>query len=170
MQCQTFGKCQTFGSCQPFNYKLEKPPKYHYEDNGSGIWKSYEFENGVKFREYTSHAVIGELPLVSITSGINPETGKMALAKGVIAIGQRSEGVVAIGQFASGYFSIGQFVTARIAGVGQFCIAPLAIGQMTFAVAAIGQMGIVGTGILQFGVSFFGGIGQQLLDLSSFIF
>lgn len=151
------------------NYKLEKPPKYEYTDTGAGTWKSFEFENGVKFKQYTSHMMIGEQPLISVASGIDPETGKMATAEGFIAIGQRAKGFFAVGQFASGWISIGQFVTARIAGIGQFCVAPLAIGQFSIAVAAIAQMGIVGTGILQSGLAFFGGWGQAVLDVSRFL-
>ena len=158
-----------FMNCTTFNYKLEKPPKYQYVDNGTGVWKTFEFENGVKFKEFTSHMKFGDLPLISISSGMDPETGKMAIADGVIAIGQRSKGVVALGQFASGYLAVGQFVTGRIAAVGQFCLAPLSIGQFSIAVAAIAQMGIVGTGIMQMGIAFFGGIGQMVLDVGKFL-
>lgn len=154
--------------CGKFEDKLDKPPKYQYVETGMGTWKSYEFENGAKFNEFTSHSRFGDLPLISIASGIDPETGKLAVARGVVAVGQRSQGVVAIGQFVNGYLAIGQFVTARIAGIGQFCVAPLAIGQFSIAVAAIAQVGIVGTGIMQMGVSVFGSIGQSVLNLIQF--
>lgn len=157
-------------TCCAINYKLEKPPKYEYVDTAFGTWTLYEFENGVKYRQYSSHIMVGEKPLVSITSGISPETGKMAVADGFVAIGQRAKGFVAIGQFASGYVSVGQFVTARVLGIGQFCVAPLGIGQFTLAVAAIGQMGIAGTGIFQSAITFFGGLGQSILDLSQYLF
>lgn len=154
--------------CSYAKYKLEKPAKYEYHDTGSGIWKSYTHEDGVKFGEYTSHFCIGETPFLSIAYGPNPETGKMAVADGFVAIGQRAKGFVAIGQFVSGYFSVGQFATARVAGIGQFVAAPLALSQFAIAVAGIGQMGLVGTGIFQSATMFFGGIGQKVWDLSSY--
>lgn len=155
---------------QSFSYKLEKPPKYEYTDTGSGTWKTYQFENGVKFREYKSHFHVGDQPFVTITSGIDPETGKMPVAKGFIAIGQQARGFIAVGQMVSGYFAVGQMATARIAGIGQFIAAPLALGQFSIALATISQFGIAGTGIFQAGITFFGGLGQAVIDLARIIF
>ena len=92
-----------------------------------------------------------------------------SIADGFVAIGQWAKGFLAIGQFVSGYFSIGQFVTARVAGIGQFVAAPLAIGQFAVAVAAIGQIGVVGTGIFQSAIMFFGGTGQKIWDIGSYL-
>lgn len=151
------------------SYKLDHPPKYEYVPTGLGVWKTFQFENGVKFSQFTSHAEMGGLPLFSVAVGFDPETGKRATAHGVFAVGQKARGVVAVGQFASGYLAIGQFVTARVGGIGQFCAAPLAIGQFSIAAAAICQIGLVGTGIMQMGIAAFGGIGLQVLDLAKLL-
>ena len=146
------------------NLLLEKP-KYKFTKTAAGMWKEFLYENGAVFREYRSHRTIGGKPLVCIANGRNPETGKMAVAEGIIAIGQRARGWLAIGQFVNGNIAIGQFATGRIAAVGQFAVAPLAIGQFSVAIAAIAQFGIGGTGIFQMGQTFFGGIGVQIVDL-----
>lgn len=156
--------------CQSFDYKLEKAPKYEIDETGSGTIKRYTFENGVKFYEYTSHFTFGEMPFLHVTSGPDPETGKVKKAEGFVAIGQYSKGFVAIGQFANGYFTIAQFGTARVAGVGQFIAAPFAVSQFALAFAALGQVGAAATGIFQMGVTLYGGIGQKIIDLSSWIF
>ena len=134
-----------------------------------GVWKEFLYENGHVFREFRSHQAVAGRPLVCIAAGRDPETGKMAVADGIIAIGQWARGWLAIGQFASGNVSVGQFATGRIAAVGQFAVAPLALGQFSIAVAGIGQFVIAGTGIFQAGLTWFGGIGVQIWDLSRFL-
>ena len=148
---------------------LLKPPKYRYTDTGLGVWKEFLYENGRVFREYRSHRTVCGQPLVSIANGRHPETGKMAVAEGIIAIGQWAQGWLAIGQFVNGHIAIGQFATGRVAALGQIAIAPLAIGQLTIALAAVGQIGIAGTGVFQAALTFFGGLGLQIVDLSRYL-
>lgn len=142
------------------NLLLEKP-EYKITDSGSGVLKEFMYEHGGTYREFTSYATLFGMPLISIVNGINPETGKRGVAKGFIAIGGKAKGVIAIGQFANGWFTLAQIGTARIFGLGQMMIAPLAIGQLAIAAAAIGQIGLVGVGIFQTAVTLFGGISMQ---------
>lgn len=148
---------------------LLEPPKYRYTEKASGVWQEFLYENGRAFRRYRSHRKLSDQPLVCIAYGVDPETGRMAVAEGFIAIGQWARGRIAIGQFATGTVALGQFALGRLAAIGQFAIAPLAAGQFTIALAGIGMMGISATGIFWIGVTLFGGIGRFLLSLSQFL-
>ena len=154
-----------FGTPSGIDVYGDKKVPYEVTNDTFGVWRTYVHPNGSKFTEYSSHRHEFGMPLFQSVSGISPETGKAACAKGVIAVGQWATGYLAIGQFASGWFSVGQFCTARVAGVGQFVLAPLAIGQMSIAVATICQLGIAGWGTMQSGAVIFGGLGQKLLQL-----
>ena len=150
--------------------KPTKPVKYEITETANGTWKKYQHEGcGGSFKEYRSHAEWFGLPLIHYVSGADPETKKMATAKGIIAVGQRASGVIAVGQFANGYLSVGQFCTGRIAAVGQFVAAPLGLGQFSIAVLSMGQAGLAGWGIFQMGVVFFGGFGQSVVNLLNWI-
>lgn len=151
------------GNVAEFPIQPVKPVKYEIEKTYSGTWRRYESPAGERFAEFQSESEIGGRPLVTIAWGIDPETGKMAIADGFIGIGQRARGFIAIGQFVNGTFALGQFATGRVAALGQFVIAPLAIGQFSIAVATVAQMGLAGWGIFQFGATAFDGVGQFLL-------
>ena len=102
--------------------------------------------------EWVSQKMVGDRPLVHVAWGRNPQTGKMRVAKGVIAIGQFAKGDIAIGQFAFGkYFALGQFAASWVAAIGQFAAAPLAIGMLAigaFIIALIGVgLKLIGGGI-----------------------
>ncbi len=148
---------------------LEKPQKCDIQKTASGTWRTLPRNGKRVFGSYSSHWKFWERPVLSVAYGVDPESKQMALADGWIAIGQRARGFIAIGQFVNGTLAVGQFATARVAAIGQFVDAPVGIGQFTIAVAAIGQMGIGGTGIFQTGLTFFGGIGQQIVDLNAFL-
>jgi hypothetical protein len=77
--------------------------------------------------EYRSPIEIFGLPLVHIAQGIDPQTGKPRIAKGIIAIGG-----IAIGVFALGGFAIGGMT------FGGFSLGMLAIGGCAVGVAALG--------------------------------
>jgi hypothetical protein len=122
---------------------LNKQPDYVITQNRLGVTRKYLFESGMLFREFTSHWRLGVLPLVHITSGVNPETGRRLWAKGVIAVGRKAIGVVAIGQVAMGIIAIGQLSLAIIFGLGQLSIAGLfSAGQAAVSPIAIGQLAI----------------------------
>ena len=93
--------------------------------------------------EWKSKTEILGWPLIHIAAGRNKETGKLYVAKGIIAIGQFGIGVITIAQFGIGLlFGLGQFVGGAIAighfafgiyfGLGQFATGITAIGQFAF--------------------------------------
>ena len=135
----------------------------------AGTWRKIDYDDGARFREFKSHAEIMGRPLLCIATGKDPDTQRMAVAKGVIAIGQRASGTIAIGQFVNGTVSIGQFATGRLAAVGQFVVAPIGIGQFSLAVVAAAQIGIAGWALLQTGAVMFGGFGQQVFNVFQFL-
>ncbi len=51
-------------------------------------------DQGVDFR---SQAMLFGLPVLHVASGIDPQTGRGRIARGIIAIGDRAQGVIAIG-------------------------------------------------------------------------
>ena len=131
----------------------------------NGTWRTFDFGDGRRFKEFKSHAEIMGRPLFCYAQGVDPITEKMATAKGFIAIGQRASGTIAIGQFVNGTISLGQFATGRVLAIGQFAVAPLALGQLGMGLAAAAQMGIAGWGSFQTGAVVFGGFGQQLFSV-----
>ncbi len=102
--------------------------------------------------EWKTKAHILGLPLVHIALGRDRETGKLLIAKGVIAIGQFAIGVVAFGQFsvgilagfgqfAAGLFAVAQFAVGILFGIGQFATGAAAIGQFAFGKYVLAQFG-----------------------------
>ena len=137
-------------------------PEYKTTETGKGIWREYLYQDGMYFREYRSHKTLLGMPFVTIANGRNPETGKMAVAEGFIAIGQRAHGVVAIGQMAKGTVAIGQLARGSFAAIGQLAIGPIAVGQGAVGILAVGQIGLAAMGAFMFGTSLRG------VDLASF--
>lgn len=92
--------------------------------------------------EWRSKACVGRWPLVHVAIGWNPETGRLHVARGVIAIGQFGVGLITIAQFGVGLlFGLGQFVAAPFV-VAQFALALVfAFGQVAIGLVAIGQLG-----------------------------
>jgi serine/threonine protein kinase len=111
--------------------------------------------------DYRSKTALFGLPLVHITNGVDPATGKVRVSKGIIAIGGRAQGVVAIGGLAMGglaigggaigvlalggaavgIFSLGGLAVALVLALGGGVIAPIALGG-----GAIGYMVLGGGG------------------------
>jgi len=102
--------------------------------------------------EWKTRARIFGLPLVHIALGINRETGKLYVAKGVVAIGFFGFGlisiawfgiglVLAIGQFAAGTIAIAQFAFGIYFGLGQFGTGAIAIGQFALGDHVLAQIG-----------------------------
>ncbi|MFA5355924.1 MAG: hypothetical protein WC301_00740 [Candidatus Omnitrophota bacterium] len=105
--------------------------------------------------EWKTKLTIFGLPLVHIAVGRNRSTGKLLVAKGIIAIGQFAVGFVAIaqfglglflglGQFAAGSFAVAQFALGLYFGLGQFatgfiCIAQFGLGQYVLAQIGYGK-------------------------------
>ncbi|HRE99065.1 MAG TPA: serine/threonine-protein kinase [Pirellulaceae bacterium] len=93
------------------------------------------------FREYRSRTTLFGLPFVHIVSGVNPQTGRPAVAKGIIAIGPSAKGALAIGGVAMGFVAIG--------GVS--------IGALTIGGTTIGLLGAIGGIAFSLGFALGGG-------------
>ena len=121
-----------------------QPIDWKTTETGFFTVKSFVYPSGLPFLEYTSHAKVGNWPLVHITLGRSPETGRRKMATGVIAIGRIAMGVLPIGQLALGLgLALGQGAFSLSAAIGQVAVAPLfAAGQMVAAYAAIGQLAL----------------------------
>jgi hypothetical protein len=90
--------------------------------------------------EYRSEAKFLGIPLVHIVlgHGINPVTGRIRIAKGIIAIGNMAIGGVAIGGLSLGAISIGGLAVG-LASLGGMTIGLLlALGGMAIGFIAIG--------------------------------
>ncbi len=88
--------------------------------------------------EYRSELEILGLPLVHITKGYDPLTGKQRVSKGVIAIGEIAIGGLAVGGFALGGIAVGGM------GVGVIALGGLAIGGLAAGGITLGAFAAVG--------------------------
>ncbi len=98
--------------------------------------------------EYRSKRRLCGLPLLHITGGIDPETGKQREAHGFVAVGGRARGVFAFGVVARGWFAFGGVAMGLVAfgGVG--------LGLVSFGGLALGLLlayGVLGLGIFAIG-------------------
>src|ERR1041384_2082525 len=121
---------------------LNTPIDFRVTRTKLGTWKRYLYQSGALYHEFTSHTSILGYPLLHFANGRNPETGKIAVARGVIAIGQIARGFLAIGQVAIGVIAVGQVAIGVLAGVGQAACGIIAIGQMSAGVFCIGQFAV----------------------------
>ena len=94
------------------------------------------------FQWRSSQEIMG-WPLVHIAFGRDKKTGKLLIAKGIIAIGQFAIGVITIAQFGIGFlFGFGQFIAGMYA-VAQFALGVyFGLGQFAIGLTAIGQFAI----------------------------
>jgi hypothetical protein len=107
-----------------------------------GIWMT-PFGVARTYYEFTSHSRVLGMPFVHIAWGRNPVTGKLAVARGFIAIGQFAIGVISVGQLSIGFLSIGQLSLGLWGALGQAAIGFLAIGQLAVGLrAAIGMLAV----------------------------
>lgn len=121
--------------------------------------------------EYKSKKTFYGLPLLHIVLGpaIDPSSGKLRIAKGIIAIGGIAVGWLAIGGFAAGLIAFGGLCVGLLAVFGGaaislgFAAGGLAIGAIAVGGVAIGYYAIGGG---TFGVHALGGNVQDpaLLD------
>lgn len=102
--------------------------------------------------EWKSKASILGWPLVHIAFGRNRDTGRLMMAKGIIAIGQFAVGLItfsqfgvglvfAFGQFTAGFLAIGQLALGVYFGLGQFATGMIAIGQLAIGKYVLAQSG-----------------------------
>lgn len=102
--------------------------------------------------EWKSQTAIFGIPLIHLAIGWNQKTGKLMVAKGIIAIGQFGIGLITIAQFGIGFlFGIGQVVSGMVClgqvalafyfGAGQIATGLTAIGQLAFGNYVLAQIG-----------------------------
>ena len=84
-------------------------------------------------RDYRTRQTLLGLPLVHVTWGIDPATGRQRVAKGIVAVGPVAIGVIAVGFSAWGLFPCG-LVAGGFAPVGIL----LAVGFWAVGLAAAG--------------------------------
>lgn len=82
--------------------------------------------------EYRSETRIGGWPLVHIAQGIDPETGRPRVARGIIAIGNVAVGVLAVGGIAAGGISLGG-VSLGLLAFGGVAAGGVAAGGLALA-------------------------------------
>lgn len=120
---------------------------------------------GLYAYEYRSEQELFGLPLVHIVrgAGFDPATGKLRVAKGIIAIGPMAVGGLAIGGSAFGVLSFGGLAVGLVAFGGAAIGAGLAIGGLAIGTVAVGGAAIgyyaLGGGV--WGVHTFGGNAQD---------
>lgn len=82
--------------------------------------------------EYKSKRTIFGMPLVHVTSGIDPATGRKRVARGFFAFGDKAVGVVAFGTFARGLFACGGMAVGVVA-LGGLSLGVISLGGLAFA-------------------------------------
>jgi len=106
-------------------------------------WRGFEWRTGAEILGW---------PLIHVAVGRDAETGKLLVAKGIVAVGQFGIGVITIaqfgigilfafGQFTGGLFAIGQFAAGVCFGLGQFASGMTAIGQVAIGKYVLAQIG-----------------------------
>ena len=109
----------------------------------SRIWHGFEWKSKTEIYGW---------PLVHIAFGRNKKTGRLLVAKGIIAIGQFAIGLITVaqfgigllfgfGQFVGGMLAVGQFALGIYFGLGQFATGSTAIGQFAFGEYVRAQIG-----------------------------
>ena len=93
--------------------------------------------------EYRSEAEILGWPVIHIAFGKDAETGKIIVAKGIIAIGQLGVGLITFAQMGVGLlFGFGQLVGGIVA-IGQVAIGLyFGLGQLATGLTVIGQLAL----------------------------
>lgn len=100
-------------------------------------WINYPHDTNYEFR---SQAEVCGWPLVHIARGIDPQTGRWRVARGLIAIGDIAVGAFAFGGIACGIFALGGFSIASFA-VGGIALGGKALGGI--AVALCSAVGVI---------------------------
>jgi hypothetical protein len=123
--------------------------------------RTYVYSTGASFREYVSHGRWGSLPLVHITLGKDPATGRRRIAYGVVAIGAIAVGIVPIGALAIGLFPLGWLAVGLFTAIGQAAIGLVAVGQLAIGpFFALGQVAVGYTAVGQVAIGYYA-LGQS---------
>ena len=111
--------------------------------------------------EYRSELEIFGWPLVHVSKGYDPLTGRRRVSKGVIAIGEIAFGAIAVGGFAFGGLAIGGM------GVGVIALGGMAIGALSAGGIAMGALAAIG-GVAYSLIYAIGGIAYAQYVISPF--
>lgn len=98
--------------------------------------------------EYKSKRTLFGMPLVHVTSGIDPATGRKRVARGFFAFGDKAVGVVAFGGYARGVFACGGLAVGVVAVGG---IAAGLVSWGALALALVFSLGAISIGPLASG-------------------
>lgn len=90
--------------------------------------------------EYRSEIELFGWPLIHVAQGIDPETGRLRVARGIIAVGNFAVGLVAVGGLALGVFALGGL------GLGVFALGGVAIGGVAMGGLAV-ALGLAAGGL-----------------------
>jgi len=102
--------------------------------------------------QWRTEAEIMGWPIVHVAIGRDEVTGKLLVARGLIAVGQFGVGLITVaqvgvgllfgfGQFVVGFICIGQFALGALFGLGQFATGQTAIGQFALGEYIRAQVG-----------------------------
>ncbi len=103
--------------------------------------------------EWRSATEVLGIPLVHVAVGRDPRTGRLRVARGIIAVGQFAIGIVTVAQFGIGllfgfgqcvlgFTAVGQVALGAYFGAGQIATGMTAIGQIAFGYYVLAQVGV----------------------------
>ncbi|MBM4147704.1 MAG: hypothetical protein FJ224_01470 [Lentisphaerae bacterium] len=141
--------------------------EFKVTETAGGTWREFLYPSGLVYREFKSRASFGGVPVLHITRGINPDTGRRTVARGIVAIGRLACGVVAIGQASAGVVAVGQLSVGILLAIGQAAFGGVAIGQL--AIAAIFGAGQAATGAVAIGQFAAGGYVMAMKGFGSHV-
>ncbi|MBI1317853.1 MAG: hypothetical protein GC168_02755 [Candidatus Hydrogenedens sp.] len=148
---------------------LLEPVEYQWEETASGLWRRYVYPDGRLFAEYQSRAKLPNgWPLVHFTRGKCPDTGRLIVAKGGIAIGRLAVGGIAIGHASAGIIAFGQASAGLLFGLGQATCGLVCLGQLALGgLFGLGQAATGAVVIAQIGAGYYGitQIGYTVVNL-----
>lgn len=159
---------------------LEREPEQRYQ-HASEVKTQVELLRGVTpialrrvfGKEYKSKTTLFGLPLVHISFGMDPLTGRPKIAKGIIAIGNMAVGLfsaggfamggVTFGGFSVGLLSCGGFALALLVAVGGFAAGGLSWGGFAVGGIALGgfSAGYYAYGGVAYGAHTLSSLGQD---------
>jgi hypothetical protein len=135
-------------TCPRCGYPLKEPqvPVQRVVVRGGSNKRAWGFE-------WRTKAQILGWPLIHVAIGRDPQTLRLRVARGVIAVGQFGVGVITVAQFGfgllfglgqcvGGYLAVGQLALGLHFGLGQFAIGMTAIGQFAFGRYVLAQIGV----------------------------
>jgi hypothetical protein len=130
------GVSEHAAGCPRCGYPLKKPEPPQVVIRGGRAKRAWGFE-------WRTKAEILGWPLIHVAIGRDPQTLRLRVARGIIAVGQFGVGLITIAQLGVGLlFGLGQCVGGYVA-IGQAAFGlHLAVGQVAIGMTAIGQFAL----------------------------